>query len=75
MGRECELRGLVKGRGTARPGELGPLADALAVAVGGGGALSELATSLKNHVGQGDRGCSDGRRSPSGELRSDGGRD
>ncbi|MGW6738100.1 effector-associated constant component EACC1 [Streptomyces sp. NPDC055013] len=47
LGSEPELRGLVKGSGTPRPGELGSLTDALIVAVGGGGALSVLAASLK----------------------------
>jgi hypothetical protein len=34
------------------PGELGPVADALAVAVGGGGTLTVLARSLKTFLSQ-----------------------
>lgn len=47
FGQEPELRGLVSGDTTPRPGELGSMTHALVVAVGSGGVLSVLAASLK----------------------------
>ncbi|MPY53458.1 effector-associated constant component EACC1 [Streptomyces acidicola] len=47
LGQELELRGLVSGRDTPEPGQLGSLTAVLVVAVGSGGALSVLAASLK----------------------------
>jgi hypothetical protein len=45
---ESELRGAVAAVQTApRPGELGTVTDALAVALGGGGTLTVLAASLR----------------------------
>jgi hypothetical protein len=50
---EDELRGLVSsGRAVPQPGELGALSDVLIVAVGSGGALTVLATSLKVFLAQ-----------------------
>ncbi|AUG81298.1 hypothetical protein CFP65_6652 [Kitasatospora sp. MMS16-BH015] len=50
---EPELRGLVAFVGAEPgPGELGALADALAVAVGSGGALTVLAASLRAYLSQ-----------------------
>ncbi|WP_245594678.1 effector-associated constant component EACC1 [Actinospica robiniae] len=70
LGRESELRGLVRpGDSAPGPGELGALADALVAAVGGGGAISVLAASLKAFLAQPRRSdvrivlrTSDGRR-------------
>ncbi len=57
LGRESDLRGLITpvsaGPG---PGELGVLADALVVAVGSGGLLSVLASSLKTFLALPRRG-------------------
>jgi hypothetical protein len=48
LGQESALRGLISpAPAVPAPGELGALADALVVAVGGGGAISVLAASLK----------------------------
>lgn len=50
---EPELAGRIDVTGDKpRPGELGALADALVVAVGSGGTLSVLATSLKTWLSQ-----------------------
>ena len=50
---ESELRGLVAyGDAVPKPGELGALSDVLMVAVGSGGTLSVLATSLKVFLAQ-----------------------
>jgi hypothetical protein len=50
---ESELRGLVSyGDAVPKPGELGALSDVLMVAVGSGGTLSVLATSLKVFLAQ-----------------------
>lgn len=50
---EPELRGRVAMvAASPNPGELGTLADVLSVAVGGGGALTALAASLKSFLAQ-----------------------
>ncbi|MGW3202137.1 effector-associated constant component EACC1 [Streptomyces sp. NPDC001118] len=50
---EPELRGLITfADPEPGPGELGALADALAVAVGSGGVLTVLAASLRAYVSQ-----------------------
>lgn len=57
LSRESDLRGLITpvSAGTG-PGELGSLTDALVVAVGSGGLLSVLATSLKTFLALPRRG-------------------
>ncbi|MFF7634618.1 hypothetical protein ACFZB9_15885 [Kitasatospora sp. NPDC008050] len=53
LGQESALRGLVApAPAVPAPGELGALTDALVVAVGGGGAVSVLAASLKAFLTQ-----------------------
>jgi hypothetical protein len=48
LGHEPELRGLLSQKsGVTGPEEMGTLSDALVAAVGGGGAISVLAASLK----------------------------
>lgn len=50
---ESELRGRVSsGDAVPQPGELGALSDVLMVALGSGGTLSVLATSLKAFLSQ-----------------------
>lgn len=49
LGRERELRGLVKdGSSTAGPGELGAAVEVLVAAMGSGGILTVLITSLQS---------------------------
>jgi hypothetical protein len=53
LGSEPELRGRVKPEATApTPGELGAVVDVLVAAVGGGGAVSVLAGSLRTYLSQ-----------------------
>lgn len=49
---EPELRGGLTLAAAPRPGELGGLADVLIAAVGGGGAVSVLFTSLQTYLAQ-----------------------
>ncbi|MEV6521469.1 hypothetical protein AB0M43_05915 [Longispora sp. NPDC051575] len=50
---EPELRGLVTAvAGRPEPGELGAVTDVLSIALGGGGALTVLATSLRTFFAQ-----------------------